>query len=164
MLWVAVGGARIGSRGLLRDWEVCPCCSSIIIISHSCIIDIDYMYVCVGYDDKENAEEAIFFKKEDEKLLKELLTKVRAQAEKHDVHSAKGVLAAEKSALEEIVGAKLSDAEKDGLMQWKHTHFWLLFLDVKSNRIKSKVIHSSIDIPRRIAFAFVAELLPVYIY
>ncbi|KAI8104416.1 hypothetical protein M9434_002973 [Picochlorum sp. BPE23] len=76
-----------------------------------------------GYDDKENAEEAIFFRKEDEKLLKELLTKVRAQAEKHDVHSAKGVLAAEKSALDEIVGTKLSDAEKEALMQWKHTHF-----------------------------------------
>lgn len=80
-------------------------------------------YLCIGYDDKENAEEAIFFRKEDEKLLKELLTKVRAQAEKHDVHSAKGVLAAEKSALDEIVGTKLSDAEKDALMQWKHTHF-----------------------------------------
>lgn len=80
-------------------------------------------YLCIGYDDKENAEEAIFFRKEDEKLLKELLTKVRAQAEKHDVHSAKGVLAAEKSALDEIVGTKLSDAEKEALMQWKHTHF-----------------------------------------
>ena len=55
--------------------------------------------------------------------MKELLNKVRAQAEKHDVHSAKGVLTAEKSALEEIVGSKLSDAEKEALMQWKHTHF-----------------------------------------
>lgn len=76
-----------------------------------------------GYDEKENAEEAIFFKKEDEKLLKSLLAKVRAQAEQHDVHSAKGVLAAEKSALEEIVGGKLSSAEKDALIEWKHTHF-----------------------------------------
>ena len=65
----------------------------------------------------------IFFKKEDEKLLKSLLAKVRAQAEQHDVHSAKGVLAAEKSALDEIVGSKLSSTQKDALIEWKHTHF-----------------------------------------
>lgn len=76
-----------------------------------------------GYDEKENAEEAIFFKKEDEKLLRSLLSKVRAQAEQHDVHSAKGVLAAEKSALDAIVGSKLSAAEKDALIEWKHKHF-----------------------------------------
>lgn len=76
-----------------------------------------------GYDEKENAEEAIFFKKEDEKLLRSLLSKVRAQAEQHDVHSAKGALAAEKSSLEEIVGSKLSAAEKDALIEWKHRHF-----------------------------------------
>ena len=76
-----------------------------------------------GYDEKENAEEAIFSKKEDEKLLESLLAKVRAQAEQHDVHSAKGVLAAEKSALDEIVGSKLSSTQKDALIEWKHTHF-----------------------------------------
>lgn len=76
-----------------------------------------------GYDERENAQEAVFFKKEDEKLLKDLLKKVRAQAERHDEHSAKGVKAAEKSSLESIVGDKLTEAEKDALLEWKHTHF-----------------------------------------
>jgi len=76
-----------------------------------------------GYDERENAQEAVFFKKEDEKLLKDLLKKVRAQAEKHDEHSAKGVRAAEKSSLESIVGDKLTETEKDALLEWKHTHF-----------------------------------------
>jgi hypothetical protein len=76
-----------------------------------------------GYDDKEAAEERLFFKKEDEKLLRGLLAKVRAQAEAHDVHGATGTLAAERSALDEIVGSKLNDEEKGKLLQWKHTHF-----------------------------------------
>ena len=76
-----------------------------------------------GYDDKEAAEERLFFKKEDEKLLRELLSKVRAQAEAADPHSATGTLAAERSALEAIVGGKLSDVEKEAVLKWKHTHF-----------------------------------------
>lgn len=76
-----------------------------------------------GYDDREAAEERLFFKKEDEKLLRELLSKVRAQAEAADPHAATGTLAAERSALDAIVGAKLSDEEKDKLLAWKHTHY-----------------------------------------
>lgn len=87
------------------------------------ILFIMTILIYTGYDDKENAEEAIFFKKEDEKLLRELLSKVRAQAEKHDVHSAKGALVAEKSALDQIVGCKLTEAEKEALLAWKHQHF-----------------------------------------
>lgn len=76
-----------------------------------------------GYDDKERTEERLFFKKEDEKLLRELLSKVRAQAEATDPHAATGTLAAERSALDAIVGAKLSASEKDQLLAWKHTHY-----------------------------------------
>lgn len=68
----------------------------------------------VGYSDKEAAEEAVFFHKEDEKLLKKLLSKVRAQAEVHDQHSAAGARAVELSSLNEIVGDKLTDAQKEG--------------------------------------------------
>ena len=67
-----------------------------------------------GYDDREAAQEAVFFHKEDEKLLKKLLGKVRAQAEVYDKHNATGARAAELSALTEIVGDKLSEAEKEG--------------------------------------------------
>jgi len=76
-----------------------------------------------GYDDKEAAEERLFFKKEEEKLLRELLSKVRAQAEVSDPHAATGTLAAERSALDAIVGSKLSPSEKDQLLEWKHTHY-----------------------------------------
>jgi hypothetical protein len=69
---------------------------------------------CAGYPDKEAAAEAVFFHKEDERLLKSLLSKVRAQAERHDPHNATGARAAELSALNELVGSKLSQAEKDG--------------------------------------------------
>jgi hypothetical protein len=68
----------------------------------------------VGYNDKEAAEEAVFFHKEDEKLLKKLLSKVRAQAEVHDQHSAAGARAADLSSLNEIVGSKLTEAQKEG--------------------------------------------------
>ncbi len=76
-----------------------------------------------GYDDKEAAEERLFFKKEEEKLLRGLLAKVRAQAEAADPHAATGTLAAERSALDAIVGSKLSAGEKDQLLEWKHTHY-----------------------------------------
>jgi hypothetical protein len=75
-----------------------------------------------GYDSKEVAEEAVFFHKEDEKILKKLLSKVRAQAEANDTHNAAGARAAELSSLNSIVGSKLSDAEKEKLIEWKHTH------------------------------------------
>ena len=76
-----------------------------------------------GYDDREGAQEAVFFRKEDEKLLKSLLAKVRAQAEANDVHGAAGARSAELSALNAIVGSKLSDKEKDAVLEWKHTHY-----------------------------------------
>jgi hypothetical protein len=80
-------------------------------------IKVKRVLLCVllsGYDNKEQAEEAVFFHKEDEKLLKKLLSKVRAQAEQYDSRSASEARAAELSALNEIVGSKLSDVEKEG--------------------------------------------------
>jgi len=67
-----------------------------------------------GYPDKEAAAEAGFFHKEDERLLKSLLSKVRAQAGRHDPRNVRGARAAELSALNELVGSKLSQAEEDG--------------------------------------------------
>ncbi|KAL4432577.1 hypothetical protein ABPG77_000514 [Micractinium sp. CCAP 211/92] len=74
-----------------------------------------------GYDDKEAAEEMLFFKKEDEKLLRRLLSKVRQQAEQHDVHAAVGAIEAEKSALKAIVGKyNVSEEDLKALLEWKH--------------------------------------------
>jgi uncharacterized protein YidB (DUF937 family) len=61
-------------------------------------------------------EEIVYFHKEDEKLLKGLLKKVRAQAEKQDSGAAAAADAAEMEQLNKIVGGKLSDAEKKGAL------------------------------------------------
>jgi hypothetical protein len=74
-----------------------------------------------GYDDKEAAEEMMYFKKEDEKILRKLLQKVRASAEQHDVHAAAGAVEAEKSALKAIVGKyNVSEEDVQALLDWKH--------------------------------------------
>ncbi|KAL4436834.1 hypothetical protein ABPG75_003973 [Micractinium tetrahymenae] len=74
-----------------------------------------------GYDDKEAAEEMLFFKKEDERLLRRLLSKVRQQAEQHDMHAAVGAIEAEKSALKAIVSKyNVSEEDLNALMDWKH--------------------------------------------
>lgn len=74
-----------------------------------------------GYDDKEAAEERLFFKKEDEKLLRKLLNKVKAQADATDVHEAKGDKEAELSALHSIIAKyKMSEDDLEALLKWKH--------------------------------------------
>merc|ERR1712176_77301 len=69
------------------------------------------------FRDKEMAEERMYFNKEDEKLLRGLLGKMKAQAECSDrTHKDK-----ERSALIDIVGAysmKSDDIEK--LLGWRH--------------------------------------------
>ncbi|KAI3425872.1 hypothetical protein D9Q98_007845 [Chlorella vulgaris] len=75
-----------------------------------------------GYDDKEAAEEMLFFKKEDERVLRRLLSKVRKSAEQHDVHAAAGSVEAEKSALKSIVSKyNISDDDVAALLEWKHS-------------------------------------------
>lgn len=76
-----------------------------------------------GYDDKEAAEERLFFKKEDEKLLRKLLGKVKAQADQADVHAAVGDKAAELSSLQAIVAKyNVSQDDIDALIAWKNSH------------------------------------------
>lgn len=63
------------------------------------------------------------FMKEDERLLRKLLSKIKAQADAADVHEAAGVDASERSALNSIVGKyNVSPADVEKLMEWKHKH------------------------------------------
>ncbi|KAI7836075.1 hypothetical protein COHA_010044 [Chlorella ohadii] len=63
----------------------------------------------------------LYFKKEDEKLLRQLLSKVRSQAAQSDPHAAAGALEAEKSQLKAIVGKyNVSEADLNELIRWKH--------------------------------------------
>lgn len=49
-------------------------------------------------------------------MLQKLLAKVRQQAHHADTHGSAGAVAAELSALESIVGSKLGEAEKKGML------------------------------------------------
>jgi len=73
------------------------------------------------FKDKETAEEAVFFSKQDERLLRSLLKKVKQQADVKDKHEAVGESASELSSLKEIVGKyHMSDADIQALVKWKH--------------------------------------------
>lgn len=77
-----------------------------------------------GFNEHEKAVEDLYFNKEEEKLLRKLLTKVRKQSEQADQHAAVGEQAAEQSALRAIVGKyKVSDADFEALLRWKHTQY-----------------------------------------
>ncbi|GMH40919.1 hypothetical protein BSKO_08823 [Bryopsis sp. KO-2023] len=74
--------------------------------------------------EKERGEERLYFNKEDEKLLKKLLSKVKGQADKNDKHGAEGTKAAELSALKDILGKyKVSDDDMVAVLEWKNTHY-----------------------------------------
>lgn len=68
--------------------------------------------------DRERAAEAAFFNREEEKLMKNLLNKMKAQ---QSAAAQKEAKTKEMAALNAIVGSKLTDAEKDKLVQWRHS-------------------------------------------
>lgn len=61
-------------------------------------------------------EEVVYFHKEDEKLLKSLLKKVRAQASQKDMEGAAAAMAQDLEELNKIVGSKLTEDEKKGML------------------------------------------------
>lgn len=72
---------------------------------------------------RERAMEKQFFNKEDEKLLRHLLSKMKTQADKVDTVEAKNVVSEEKTKLEAIVGKyHLTPADIDALIAWRHDH------------------------------------------
>ncbi|EIE19530.1 NaCl-inducible protein [Coccomyxa subellipsoidea C-169] len=75
----------------------------------------------VTFSDREKGEELVHFRKEDEKLLRKLLEKVKAQADKVDTKEAEDHAQSELSKLKSILG-NYNVAEKDlkALMDWKH--------------------------------------------
>lgn len=56
-------------------------------------------------------------------MLARLMKKVKDAAEKVDAQGSASTRAAEESALRAIVGSKLTNAEVEKLIQWKHTPF-----------------------------------------
>lgn len=77
-----------------------------------------------GFSEHEHAVEAYYFNKEDEKALKKLLGKVRSQTQNVDPSSSATSHAAEMASLKAIVGRyKMSDADLNALLAWKHAHY-----------------------------------------
>lgn len=76
-----------------------------------------------GYDDRETAEENIFFKKEEEKVLRKLLSKVRQDVAKADAPAAKAAEDEEMKELDALLGKyNVSGADKKKLIDWRHQH------------------------------------------
>jgi len=75
-----------------------------------------------GFSEHETAVENQYFSKEDERVLRNLLNKVKKQSDQTDVAAAAGVQASEEAALRGIVGKyKITSEDVKALLQWKHT-------------------------------------------
>jgi hypothetical protein len=65
-----------------------------------------------------------YFNKEDERLLTNLLKKVKTHTEEVDSSAAATAKAAEEAALRQIVGKyKVSKEDFDAIIAWKHSHY-----------------------------------------
>ena len=65
-----------------------------------------------------------FFNKEDERLLSNLLKKVKTHTEEVDKGAAVTAKTAEEAALRQIVGKyKISKEDFDAIIGWKHSHY-----------------------------------------
>jgi hypothetical protein len=88
-----------------------------VLIAHICIRS-----PCLRLQEKELAEEKVYFNKEDEKLLRKLLTKIKGHADK-DTSAAAPAASVEKQRLMAIVSKYgVSDADIEALLAWRHSH------------------------------------------
>jgi hypothetical protein len=70
---------------------------------------------------RERAEEAKYFRKEDEKDLRKLLHKIKTQADSADPLAAAGERANDHKELERVLGPiKLPNEVLDRIVDWKH--------------------------------------------
>lgn len=74
------------------------------------------------FEEKGRGEENVRFRKEDERLLRQLLNKVKAHADTVDVHEAENTKSLELAALKKILGKyNVSDDDLNKVLAWKHT-------------------------------------------
>ncbi|KAG7392914.1 hypothetical protein PHYBOEH_006214 [Phytophthora boehmeriae] len=77
----------------------------------------------MGFTDlknKEKADEAVFFNKQDEKALRKLLQKMKGQTDVVDKEGYKSHVEHDKKGLQKIPGLNLSDEQVSALLKWKH--------------------------------------------
>ncbi|KAF4323208.1 hypothetical protein BBO99_00002764 [Phytophthora kernoviae] len=70
--------------------------------------------------DKEKAAEAVFFNKQDEKVLRKLLQKMKGQTDIADKEGYKHHVEHDKKGLKNISGLNLNDEQVSALLKWKH--------------------------------------------
>ncbi|CAH0491866.1 hypothetical protein KXD40_004874 [Peronospora effusa] len=70
--------------------------------------------------DKEQAAEAVYFNKEDEKSLRKLLQKMKGQTDVVDKTGFKDHVDHDKKGLKKIAGLNLSEEQIEALLKWKH--------------------------------------------
>jgi len=67
--------------------------------------------------------ESVYFKKEDEHLLRKLVKKMKVLTDYHDQDEAEGDAKSEREELLKIVGKyNLSKKDLDALVHWRHDH------------------------------------------
>lgn len=72
-------------------------------------------------DKRARAQESVYFKKEDEKLLRKLLNKVKVEADHHDQQEAEIHAKDERAALQKIVGKyNVSEEDLEAILHWRH--------------------------------------------
>jgi hypothetical protein len=77
-----------------------------------------------GFNEHEQAVENMYFSKEDERLLRKLLTKVKKQTEVTDTSAATHSAVAEEAALRNITSKyQISKEDFQALLDWKHAHY-----------------------------------------
>mmetsp|Transcript_32743 Transcript_32743/g.82131 ORF Transcript_32743/g.82131 Transcript_32743/m.82131 type:complete len:121 (-) Transcript_32743:243-605(-) len=76
-----------------------------------------------GISEKEMAVENAYFNKEDERLLRKILKKVKTVSDVTDEHAAVGIAAQEMSSLKAIVDKyNVSQEDLNALIEWRHHH------------------------------------------
>jgi hypothetical protein len=77
-----------------------------------------------GFSEHEAAVENFYFNKEDERLLRKLLSKVKTQSQTSDPSASVSSEAADLATLRAIVGKyNVSEPDMKALLHWKHAHY-----------------------------------------
>ncbi|DBA96131.1 hypothetical protein WJX77_005569 [Trebouxia sp. C0004] len=74
-----------------------------------------------NFDERERGEERVHFKREEERLLRDLLAKVKKQTDETDKAGADKSKSEELSKLKSMVGKyNMKEADLEELIKWKH--------------------------------------------
>ncbi|KAK9834680.1 hypothetical protein WJX74_007419 [Apatococcus lobatus] len=74
-----------------------------------------------SFTKRERGEETAHFKREEARMLQDLLNKVKKSADQGDTAGAAAARSADRESLKKLVGKyNMSDADLDAVVAWKH--------------------------------------------